>query len=77
MYEQNTFKITWKKAGKSKKFIKNLAKKSNNHRILHRTSSTRNNYERKNNYDWPYLTEHISHQGSYFSTDNSILEQLL
>ena len=57
--------------------VKNLAKKSNNHRILRRTSSIRNDYERKNNYDWPYLTEHISHQGSYFSTDNSILEQLL
>ena len=28
--------------------------KSNNHCMLHQTSSTRNDYEQKINYDWPY-----------------------
>ena len=31
----------------------------NNHRMPHQTSSTRNDYERKINYDWPY---YISNQ---------------
>ena len=29
---------------------------SNNHRMPHQTSSRRNDYERKVNYDWPYNT---------------------
>ena len=33
-------------------FFKNFAQ-YNNHCMPHRTSSTRNDYERKINYDWP------------------------
>ena len=39
--------------GRENKIFKNFAKKSNNHHMLHRTLSTRNDYERKINYDWP------------------------
>ena len=40
--------------GKENKIFKSFAK-SNNHCMPHRTSSTRNDYERKINYDWPKL----------------------
>ena len=39
-----------KRQGKEKKIFKNFAKQSNNHCMPHRTSSTRNDYDRKVNY---------------------------
>ena len=42
-----------KRKGRENKIFKNFA---NNHRMPHRTSNTRNDYERKMNYDWPYKT---------------------
>ena len=37
----------------------------NNHRMPHRTSSTRNDYERKINYYWPYKTSSEKYFISY------------
>ena len=39
-----------KRQGKEKKIFKNFAKQSTNHCMPHRTSSTRNDYDRKVNY---------------------------
>ena len=39
--------------GRENKIFKNFTKKSSNHHMPHRTLSTRNDYERKINYDWP------------------------
>ena len=44
-----------KRQGRENKILKNFAKLSNNHCMPHQTSSTRNDYERKINYDWPKL----------------------
>ena len=43
-----------KRQGRENKISKYFAK-SNNHPMSHRTSSTRNDYEGKINYDWPNL----------------------
>ena len=43
-----------KRQGRENKIFKDFAKQSNNHCMLHRTSSTSNGYEWKINYDWPY-----------------------
>ena len=56
MNEQNTYKNTCKKAGKRKQSFQKFCQISNNHRMPHGTSSRRNDYERKINYDWPYNT---------------------
>ena len=44
-----------KRQGRENKILKNFAKLSNNHCMPHQTSSTRNDHERKINYDWPKL----------------------
>ena len=47
MYKENT----WKKEGKRRQNFQKIL--PNNHCMPHRTSSTRNDYEQKINYDWP------------------------
>ena len=42
-----------KRQGRENKILKNFAKSSNNQRMPHRTSSTRNDHEGKINYDQP------------------------
>ena len=48
-----------KRQGRENKISKNFAK-SNNHHMPHQTSSTRNGYKWKINYDWPYDLFHTS-----------------
>ena len=51
-----------KRQGRENKIFKNFAK-SNNHCMQHRALNTRNDYERKINYDWPYSAKclYINH----------------
>ena len=53
MYKQNTCKTKRKKTGNRKQNFQK-SKSSNNHCMPHQTSSTRNDYEQKINYDWPH-----------------------